>query len=123
MYVAIDRKPENGCEIQDAACGKSGVMICLKLVKTATEQQATSPYNDEDDGLTHGTRVLKELISPWFHSDRVVCADSYFASVKTAEELKRFNMRFMVLLKQKQKSFRRHTFQTWSFVIEGIAEA
>ena len=27
MYVAIDRKPENGCEIQNAACGYSGVMI------------------------------------------------------------------------------------------------
>jgi hypothetical protein len=27
MYVAIDRKPENGCEIQDLACGESGVML------------------------------------------------------------------------------------------------
>ena len=27
MYVAIDRKPENGCEIQNVACGCSGVMI------------------------------------------------------------------------------------------------
>ena len=27
MYVAIDRKLENGCEIQNAACGCSGVMI------------------------------------------------------------------------------------------------
>ena len=25
MYVAIHRKPENGCEIQNAACGHSGV--------------------------------------------------------------------------------------------------
>ena len=27
MYVAIDRKPVNGCEIQCASCGQSGVMI------------------------------------------------------------------------------------------------
>ncbi|KAI2512652.1 Transposase IS4 [Fragilaria crotonensis] len=33
QYVAIDRKPENGCEIQNAACGMSGVMLRLKLVK------------------------------------------------------------------------------------------
>ena len=33
QYVAIDRKPENGCEIQNAACGRSGVMLRLKLVK------------------------------------------------------------------------------------------
>ena len=38
MYVAIDRKPENGCEIQNAACGHSGVMIRLKIVKTAEEE-------------------------------------------------------------------------------------
>ena len=37
MYVAINRKPENGCEIQNAACGHSGVMIRLKIVKTAEE--------------------------------------------------------------------------------------
>ena len=32
-YIAIDRKPENGCEIQNLACGESGVMLRLKLVK------------------------------------------------------------------------------------------
>lgn len=28
-------KPENGCEIQNSACGKSGVMFRLKHVRTA----------------------------------------------------------------------------------------
>ena len=32
QYVAIDRKPENGCEIQNAGDGVSGVMMRLKLV-------------------------------------------------------------------------------------------
>lgn len=27
QYVAIDRKPENGCEIQNAAIGRSGITI------------------------------------------------------------------------------------------------
>jgi hypothetical protein len=31
QYVATNRKPENGCEVQNAACGRSGVMIRLKL--------------------------------------------------------------------------------------------
>ena len=35
MYMAIDRKPENGGEIQNAAFGTSGVMLRLKLVKSA----------------------------------------------------------------------------------------
>jgi hypothetical protein len=33
QYEAIDGKLENGCEIQNAACGRSGVMLRLKLVK------------------------------------------------------------------------------------------
>ena len=35
MYVAIDRKPEDGLEIQNAACAHSGIMYQLKIVKTA----------------------------------------------------------------------------------------
>eukprot|EP00171_Calliarthron_tuberculosum_P005610 IDg5610t1 len=42
QYVAIDRKPENGCEIQNSACGRSGVMMQLQLVTTAdTRRSAT----------------------------------------------------------------------------------
>jgi hypothetical protein len=37
MYVAQDRKPENGCEIQNAADGVSGIMMQLKLVKGGEE--------------------------------------------------------------------------------------
>ena len=35
MYVSMDRKPEDGLEIQDLCCAKSGIMCQLKLVKTA----------------------------------------------------------------------------------------
>ena len=35
MYVSIDRKPEDGLEIQNASCAHSGIMYQLKLVKTA----------------------------------------------------------------------------------------
>jgi hypothetical protein len=33
QYVAINCKPENNCKIQNAACGRSRVMLRLKLVK------------------------------------------------------------------------------------------
>jgi Transposase IS4 len=62
-YVAIDRKPENGCELQNSSCGQSGVMLRLKLVVTA---------EDEDADMQHGTRVLAELVSPWAGSGRVL---------------------------------------------------
>ena len=38
MYVANDRKPDNGYKIQYAACGRSKIMIILKLVNTGTEE-------------------------------------------------------------------------------------
>ena len=65
-----------------------GYICCLKLVKTAEEDELN---HEEDDDTTllmnHGTAVLRELVEPWAHSQRVVCADSYFASVYTAEEM------------------------------------
>jgi hypothetical protein len=53
MYMTIDHKPENGCEIQNAACGNIGVMLQLKLVKMAEEEGAN--IEEEDNGLLHGT--------------------------------------------------------------------
>ena len=38
-YVAIDRKPENGCEIKNAACGESGIMMTLLIVKGVRTNQ------------------------------------------------------------------------------------
>jgi Transposase IS4 len=35
MYVAMDRKSEDGMEIQNACCAHSNIMYQLKLVKTA----------------------------------------------------------------------------------------
>jgi hypothetical protein len=104
MYVAMDRKPENGCEIQNAACGRSGVMIRLKIVKTATEAEALGA-NEDDNGLLHGTKVLKELIQPWAFTNRMVCADSYFASVGTAEELLKLRTRFIGVVKTATRRF------------------
>ena len=34
MYLARDKKPENGAEIQNYACRWSGIMIRLRIVKS-----------------------------------------------------------------------------------------
>jgi hypothetical protein len=81
MYVAINRKPDNGCKIQYVACGKSGIMIWLRLVKAAEEEDRN--VQEHDNGLLHGTIVLKELVYPWACNGRIVFADSYFASDET----------------------------------------
>jgi hypothetical protein len=60
MYVAIDRKPENGCEIQDACCVTSGIMIRLKVVKTKAENkdQQQQQGNKDHANMLHGTQVF-----------------------------------------------------------------
>lgn len=109
MYVAIDRKPENGCEIQNAACGRSGVMLQLKLVKTANsnndETAEAAQARRDQESLLHGTRVLKELVQPWAMSDRCICADSYFASVKAVEELHRMRLKFIGVIKTSTRHY------------------
>lgn len=46
MYIAVNRIPNNGCRIQDAACGRSKIVIRLKLVKTSTEEATDSIAED-----------------------------------------------------------------------------
>jgi Transposase IS4 len=107
QYIAIDRKPENGCEIQNAACGVSGVMLRLKLVKgvnlPGVDEENFADNNDRS--LLHGTQVLKHVVSPWFGSNRIVCADSYFASVGAAKELFRLGLRFIGVVKTATRGF------------------
>jgi len=97
MYVAIDRKPENGCEIQNTACGRSGIMLCLQLVTTVGDQRQR--FTSTESLLLHGTVVLKRLVSNLAGMDRVACGDSYFASVKAALELRSMGLRFVGVVK------------------------
>ena len=46
----IDQNPENGCEIQNSACGRIGVMLRIRTVKT-TEEHKTEHENVGDDRL------------------------------------------------------------------------
>ena len=39
MCASIDRKPEDGLETQDACDGVTGIMMSLKLVKTAAANE------------------------------------------------------------------------------------
>jgi Transposase IS4 len=103
QYISIDRKPENGCEIQNAACGCSGVMLKLKLVKSAESENATVQLDERD--LPHGTVVLKDLVYPCSLSDRMFCADSYFALVSAAEELRKMGLRFIGVVKNATRRF------------------
>ena len=112
MHVAIDRKPENGCKIQNACDGESGIMIRLKLVKTSGAD-STDPSMQSD--LNHGTKVLAYLVHPWACSMRTVMADSYFASVQSAQFLCKLGLRFIRVVKTATKGFPENKLQAAQF--------
>ena len=87
-YVAMDRKSENGCEIQDATCGRSGIILRLEIF-TATDE---TREKDFEDAMPHGAAVVRRLVDPWISAKRTVCADSYFISVDTAQMLGRVGL-------------------------------
>ncbi len=73
-YVAIDRKPEKGCEIQNSACGRSGIMMRLQLVTTSDEEVSRTTATESI--FLHETNVLKRLVLPWAVTVRILCAVS-----------------------------------------------
>ena len=84
QYIEIDRNPENGCEIQNAADWVSVIMMQLKLVKTSSEEDLRSP--EEHDGFLHGTKVMLNILQPLVNTQwRVVSTDSYFALVQACD--------------------------------------
>ena len=64
------QKSENGCEIQNAACGRSRVMLRLKLMRGADlVGNDNENYDRNENNLLHGTHVLKYLVLVWFTKD------------------------------------------------------
>jgi len=55
--------------------------------------------------LNSGTKDILDLIFPWAKTDRVVVADSHFASVQTARELHKIGLRFIGCVKTAAKGF------------------
>ena len=55
------------------ACGKSGVMLQLKLVKHSKDD---ADADEDNSKLIHECVVLKEMVEPWWNTKRIVCGDS-----------------------------------------------
>ena len=50
-------------------------------------------------------KFILSLILPWDNSDRIVCANSYYASVGAAKTLKRIGLSFIGVFKTATKQF------------------
>ena len=48
-FVALDRKPDDGCEIQNCCDGRIGLMMRLKLVKSVLENNRGDVEHDNED--------------------------------------------------------------------------
>ena len=49
--------------------------------------------------------MLERLVEPWSGSGRIICADSYFASVTAAERLLEMDLKFIGVIKTATKKF------------------
>ena len=71
--MKMERKPDNGAEIHNSSFVRSGIMMRLRILKSAKNEEDKQDYKYN---LPHGTIVLKELGIPWADTDRIVCSDS-----------------------------------------------
>jgi hypothetical protein len=97
VHHIIERKPDNGIEVQNVADVTTGIMLQLKLVKSAkNESRIDQEQFDEDElQLGKGTRVCLELLKNFFNTGRLVTGDSYFASVEAATILSAKGLKFI----------------------------
>ena len=86
----VPRKPEPlGAELKTAGCALSGMIIRIEVCKGKDTHKDLEYFKAKSshDGVEfgHTTSTSLRLVKPWHGSQRVVAADSWFASVKTAE--------------------------------------
>ena len=104
QYIAIDRKPENCCDIHNTDDSVSGIIIQLKLVKTLSEENIH--YLEEHDGLLHGTKIMLNILQPWVNKQRrVFSVDSYFSFVEVCDDLKKHDLGFIGVVKTATRGF------------------
>ena len=77
-------------------------MMRIRIVKYAKNEE---DQKDDEDNTPHGTKVLKEIVMPWANTDKIVCADSYFASVPAAEYLWKHGILFIGVIKTATRQF------------------
>ena len=100
-YVQLNRKPESGTEIKNTSCGRSGIMVQLELVKSVIQRRNAAFDND----MNSNTALVCRLVQSWAGSERIVCGDSFFASVTTAEELQTRGLKFIGVVKTAHRKY------------------
>jgi len=79
--------------------------MILFLLRSQIAIANHSTNREEDLTGHHGCDVLYELVKPWANTNRLVVADSFFASVTTAIKLKSAGLRFIGVVKTATKGY------------------
>lgn len=79
----------------------------LKVVTTAEHRRAPDATGDTgvDGAHPHGTVVAKQLVADWAGTQRIACADSYFARVATAKGLLAMGLRLIGIVKTAARGY------------------
>ena len=77
----------------------------LRLLLVKSEEDYHLKTQEKNEGLQHGTAILKYLVLPWANSERGACAYSYLASVSSVKEMMRIGIRFIGVVKTATKTF------------------
>ena len=81
----VRRKPEPlGVELKNIGCALSGLILFMEIMKGKAEV-VKPKYWSKANGATAATTM--RLAENWFGTGRVVAGDSWFASVRTAEQM------------------------------------
>ena len=100
--IKIKRKPKGvGCEVKTIADALSGVMINLEI----NEGKDIMKEKQWQREFGAGTATTLQLCEPWYGSGRIVCGDSWFASVKTAIQLHHKSLLFLGIVKTAYTKF------------------
>ena len=103
-FVSIERKPEDGCEVQNLASAESAIMPRIEIVTGATDKNERAL----EGSFNHLIAVLKRLVGPWVYADLFICADSYFASVQSEIQLLKLGLCFIWMVMTARRAFAMH---------------
>ena len=82
----VRRKPEPlGVELKNIGCTMLRMILFMEIVKGKAEVVKPKFYHKQNNPATAATTMC--LTENWFGTGRVVAGDSWFASVRTAEQM------------------------------------
>ena len=81
--------------MKNAADGASGIMLRLELMEGKSPCEAKEFATE----LGAGTSTCLRLSRPWWGTNRILCGDSAFASLKTAVQLRKRGLHFSGVVK------------------------